>query len=57
MFGCATAKLESFEEYDTSAISGVPRPKGTHLLILSGPGQGAELTVGAPASASITATL
>lgn len=57
MFGCATAKLKSFEEYDTSAISGVPRPKGTHLLILSGPGQGAELTVGAPASASVTATL
>lgn len=40
-----------------SAISGVPRSQRTHLLVLRGAGQGAELAVGAPASASITATL
>lgn len=43
--------------FDTSAVGGVSRSKRTHLLELSGTRQGADLTVSAPASASIAATL
>lgn len=43
--------------FDTSAVGGVSRSKRTHLLELSGARQGADLTVSAPASASIAATL
>lgn len=42
---------------DTSSISGEARTQGAHLLILCGPREGAELTVGAPSSAAITAAL
>lgn len=42
---------------DTCAIGSEPRTQRTHLLVLCCPREGAELTVGAPSSASITAAL
>lgn len=41
----------------TSAISGEAGTKRAHLLILCGPGEGAELAAVAPSSAAITAAL
>lgn len=41
----------------TSAVSGVSRTQGAHLLVVGGAWQGAQLTVGAPASAPVTAAL
>ena len=41
----------------TSAICGVPRTLGAHLLVVGGPLQRTKLTVGTPAPPSITATL
>lgn len=42
---------------DTSAIGGVARSQGTHLLVVSGAGQGTQFAVTAPASAPVAATL
>lgn len=41
----------------TSAIGGVARSQGTHLLEEGGAGQGTQFAVGAPASAPVAATL
>lgn len=42
---------------DTSAVGGESRTERAHLLILCGPGEGAELAAGAPSSAAIAAAL
>lgn len=41
----------------TSPIGGVARPMRTHLLVLGGSWERAELALGAPAAATIAATL
>lgn len=54
-FECKSATLQ--EGGHTSAIGGVTRSQGTHLLEQGGAGQGTQFAVTAPASAPITATL